>query len=204
MIGCERAAAAAEFALVLPLMLLFIFGIIDVGRYMYIVNRAEKATQIGVRMAVVTNPLSPDLIAADYASGSLPAGELIPANELGKLTCTGTGCTCTTGPCPSGGGAIDGPAHALIVDRINDILYGVGAANVEVSYSGSGFGFAGSAAGPGGGGAIPEAMEISPLVTVSLVDLEFRPITGLLMPIIGLPRFSSTLPAEDASGAVSH
>lgn len=203
MIGCERAAAAAEFALVLPLMLLLVFGIIDVGRYMYIINRAEKATQIGARMAVVTNPLSPDLIAADYVSGSLAAGELIPADQLGRLTCTSSGCTCTTSPCPSGGGAIDGAAHAVIVDRIDDILNGVTAANVEVSYSGSGFGFAGTETGGGAGGAT-EAMEISPLVTVALTDLEFRPVTGLLLPIIDLPRFSSTLPAEDASGTVSH
>ena len=203
MLGCDRAAAAAEFALVLPVTLLLVFGMIDVGRFMYVVNRAEKATQVGVRMAVVTNPLSPDLIDADYASGTLPAGELIPADELGTFTCTSTGCTCTTAPCPAGGGAVDAAAHGLIATRMNEILNGIGPANVQVSYSGSGFSFAGNPAGGGGGGP-PEAMEISPLVTVSLVDLEFWPITFVLMQQIDMPAFSSTLPAEDASGAVSH
>ena len=43
----ERATSAAEFALVLPVMLFFLLGIIDVGRFMWYVSQAEKATQIG-------------------------------------------------------------------------------------------------------------------------------------------------------------
>lgn len=204
MLRCERAAAAAEFALVLPLMLLLLFGIIDVGRFMYIVNRAEKATQIGVRMAVVTSPLSPDLIAADYASGTIPTGSLIPADQLGRLTCTNAGCTCSAAPCPAGSGAVDATAHGQLVARMGEILDGIGAGNVEVSYSGSGFGYAGSLVTGGGGGGAAETMEISPLIAVNLTGLEFRPVTGLMMLTITLPSFTSTLPAEDASGAISH
>ena len=48
-------AGAAEFALVLPLFLMFLLGIIDAGRYMWEHNRAEKATQMGTRYAVVTD-----------------------------------------------------------------------------------------------------------------------------------------------------
>ena len=51
----RSAASAAEFALVLPLLLLFLFGIIDAGRFMWEYNRAEKATQVGARVAVVTD-----------------------------------------------------------------------------------------------------------------------------------------------------
>ena len=48
-------AAGAEFALVLPLLILFLFGMIDVGRYMWTINQLEKATQVGARWAVVTD-----------------------------------------------------------------------------------------------------------------------------------------------------
>ena len=53
----ERGASAAEFALVLPLLLLLLFGIIDAGRLAWEFNRAEKATQVGARVAVVTDPI---------------------------------------------------------------------------------------------------------------------------------------------------
>jgi len=69
-----RGGSAAEFALVLPLLLIFLFGIIDVGRLMWTWNRAEKATQMGVRYAVVTDPV-PEGLNAFHQSGlrTLPA-----------------------------------------------------------------------------------------------------------------------------------
>ena len=63
---CERAASAAEFALILPIFLLFFFGIIDGGRFLYEVNQGGKAAQIGARMAVVTEPLVPQLFSQSY------------------------------------------------------------------------------------------------------------------------------------------
>ena len=38
----RRGASAAEFALVLPLFLLFLLGTIDAGRYIWAVNEAER------------------------------------------------------------------------------------------------------------------------------------------------------------------
>ncbi len=62
----RSAASAAEFALVLPLLLLFLFGIIDAGRFMWEYNKAEKATQVGVREAVVTDVIPGGLATASY------------------------------------------------------------------------------------------------------------------------------------------
>ena len=59
----RRGAGAAEFALVLPLSILFLVGLLDTGRLFYDINRGEKATQIGARWAVVTDPLAPELAA---------------------------------------------------------------------------------------------------------------------------------------------
>jgi len=51
------AMSSAEFAMVLPLLLIFLFGMIDTGRFLWEFNEAEKATQVGARMAIVTNVL---------------------------------------------------------------------------------------------------------------------------------------------------
>jgi hypothetical protein len=204
LLRCERAASAAEFALVLPLLLLFIFGIIDVGRFMWEVNQAEKATQVGARMAIVTDPVSSGLVDADFASSTLPAGSLIPADALGNLVCSSTACTCADCPTSIGAG-VNSAAFTALVTRMAQIKPGITAANVEITYRGSGFGYAGAAAtGPGGGSAPPETMEISPLVTVSLKDVEFTPITSLLLANIDLPAFSTTLTAEDSAGTYSN
>ena len=201
---CERAASAAEFTLVVPLLLLFIFGIIDVGRFMWEVNQAEKATQIGARMAIVTNPVSSGLVTADFASATLPAGSLIPASALGDLVCTSTACTCANCPTSIGSG-VDSAAFTALVTRMAQIKPGITAANVEVTYRGSGFGYAGTAAtGPGSGSAPPETMEISPLVTVALKGVQFKPMTSMLLANITLPSFTTTLTAEDSAGTYSN
>ena len=57
----RSAASAAEFALVLPLLIVFLLGIIDAGRFMWEYNEAEKATQMGARYAVVADPAATGL-----------------------------------------------------------------------------------------------------------------------------------------------
>jgi hypothetical protein len=200
----ERAAAAAEFALVLPIAILLMFGMIDVGRLMYILNRAEKATQIGARMAVVTNPVSVGLVNEDYVDADTSAGELIPADRLGRFVCTSTVCVCETGECPADT-SVDGLAFNNIANRMDDFLDGLTPANVRVAYSGSGFGYAGDPPGSkGGGSGAVEAMEITPLVSVSLTGLRFRSFFLLGLVNFELPPFSSSLPAEDSSGQYSN
>lgn len=202
--SCDRAATAAEFALVLPLMLLFILGLIDVGRFLWEVNKGEKATQVGARMAVVTDPVSTGLVDANFASATLPPGELIPASALGNLVCTATACSCADCPTTIAGG-VNSAAFNAIVARMAQIKPGITAADVEISYRGSGFGFAGApSAGPGAGAAPPETMEISPLVTVALKDLSFTPLSTLFLVDLNLPKFATTMTAEDSAGAFSN
>ena len=138
LLRCERAASAAEFALVLPLLLILLFGIIDVGRFMWEMNRAEKATQMGARFAVVTTPVSPGLIEADFAGGGIDPGDLIPAESLGALTCTSTACTCS-GTCPVTDLAVDSDAFNALVARMQVFKPDIDAADVQVTYRGSGF-----------------------------------------------------------------
>jgi Flp pilus assembly protein TadG len=197
---CERAATSAEFTLVAPALLWMLFGVIDVGRFMWEVNQAEKATQVGARFAVVTTPVSSGLVEADFADADTPAGELIPADAFGELTCTSATCTCTKSPCNGAEGGVNSTAFTNLVTRMQDIYPKLTAAKVKVIYRGSGFGFAGAAVS----GGAADTMEISPLVTVSLNDLGFTAATLLWLKDIKMPAASTTLPAEDASGAVSN
>ena len=194
-------ATAAEFTLVLPLLLILLFGIIDGGRFLWESNRAEKATQVGVRMAVVTNVLAPGLVSEDYTGKvvggvTIKAGDPIPAGALGIIQCKNSGgCTCKTAPCPSSLGTMDSATFGKVVARMTAIDPNITADNVVVSYSGSGLGTAGD------GGST--SMDMSPLVTVELTGVKFVPVTSLLLASMTLPSFKSTLTAEDASGQYS-
>lgn len=48
----RRAVAAVEFAMIAPLMMLFTFGLIEIGRLMLVKESATHASREGARMAV--------------------------------------------------------------------------------------------------------------------------------------------------------
>ena len=52
-----RGATAVEFALVLPLFVLLLFGIIDFGRYFFVQHTVQFATREGTRLALVGGTL---------------------------------------------------------------------------------------------------------------------------------------------------
>jgi Flp pilus assembly protein TadG len=190
----RRGASGAEFAMVLPLLLIMLFAIIDGGRFIWEYNRAEKATQVGARMAVVTDIVSTGVRDNDYVGvDGLTPGQRIPASALGTVLCNNSGCTCT-GACTGVGTGYNAAAFANLVNRMNDIKPDITATNVEVIYSGSGLGYAGD----------PTGMSVSPLVTVRLKELQFQPITALLLASFTMPAFTTTLTAEDSVGSYSN
>lgn len=185
---------AAEFALVLPLSMLLFFGLIDAGRFAYAFNQGEKATQIGARWAVVTDPLAPELTTTSYVGvtvggQTLTQGDRIPAAALGEISCTTTTCTCVATPCPAGVGTADTAAADLMLARMQQFMPEITAANLEVDYTGSGLGYAGN----------PNGMDIAPFVTVKLKNMTFSPFV-LFGKSVSLPDFSYTLTMEDGSG----
>lgn len=198
-----RAGPAAEFALVLPVMLLFLLGIIDVGRLMWTWNRAEKATQMGVRYAVATDIVPTAL--ADYSfavSGGIPQGDPIPDTAFSEIQCTSNGttanCSCTGACGPST--LIDdqnaaNARFANVVARMHLFLPEIAANNVRIDYAWSGLGYAGDPNGP----------DVSPLVTVRLTGLNFTPLLfGLFGGSVTLPDFRAALTLEDGSGTESN
>jgi len=187
-------ASAAEFAMVLPLLILMLFGIIDGGRYMWETNKAEKATQAGARVAIVTDVISTGLATQDYVGiGGLTQGDLIPASALSTITCTRTACTCS-GSCPTGYATADSASFDRIVERMRFMKPGIAANNVRISYRGSGLGYAGD----------PNGMEPAPLVTVELTGVKFNPLLLFGRVPFDLPEFRTTLTAEDSAGTVSN
>ena len=187
----DRAAAGAEFALVLPILLLCLFGIIDAGRFMWNINRAEKAAQMGVRMAVVTDYVS-SAIGDDYVGECTPAvdaGEPIPEDCYPTVTCTKPAGTTT---CTSG--TADGPAFDVIVNRMRAFMPEIQANNVEITYSPSGLGYAGD----------PNGADLAPLVTVRLSGVPFKPMMFLRFASVGLPEVRSSLTFEDGIGSESN
>lgn len=53
-----RGTTAVEFALVLTVALMFIFGVIEVGRTLLAFNTAAEATRLGARLATLCDPSS--------------------------------------------------------------------------------------------------------------------------------------------------
>ena len=62
----QKGSSSVEFAMVLPLLILFVLGIIDAGRLMWSYNRAEKAAMMAARYAAVTDMVPSTLASTDF------------------------------------------------------------------------------------------------------------------------------------------
>lgn len=204
----RRAASAAEFALILPVFLIFLLGTIDAGRYAWEFNRAAKATQTGARWAVVT-----DLIPGGDADDGLKnysfaeTGEVTQGEPVDDTLFPGVICTSEDGiaecECAAGGTcnfevAVDATAQDAwdrLIARMRNIYPAIDSDNVVVEYAWSGLGYSGDPFGP----------DVAPLTTVSLRDMEFQPLTFYLFGgTIGIPESSYSLTLEDGDGDYSN
>jgi len=184
----RTASTASEFTLVLPLAILFLFGIIDVGRLMWTWNRAELATQWGARYAVVTDLVPATLATQSFVSGSVTQGDPIPTSAFSTTRCT------SVSPCSNNWG-YNATAFTNIVNRMRTIDPNIKATNVTIDYDNVGLGYAGN----------PDSTmpDVSPLVTVRVRNLAFRSLV-LFGRSLTLPEISAALTLEDGSGSVSN
>lgn len=199
--AARAGTTAAEFAMLLPLLTLFLLGTIDGARYLWTCNRAEKATQMGARFAVVTDMVPGGLATYDFAiPGDLTQGDPIPQSKFGGATCQSSGgvvsCTCDTGAtCPPLGTA-NATAFANILTRMKLFYPALTAANLVIKYQYSGLGYAGD----------PNGSDVAPLVVIQLRNLTFVPNLFRFFgsSTLSLPSFSTALTLEDGSGAKSN
>ncbi len=195
----EHGASAAEFALVLPLFLLFLLGTIDVGLYAWTINQQEKATQMGARWAAATDMVPSGLINHSFAvSEAVPQGSVVPLANFPGVTCDNTGCTCKAGGTCSfavAPGTQGSAAFTAIVTRMQDFRSSITPEKVVIDYDWSGLGYSGDPTGP----------DVAPFVTVRLRNMTYQPITLLLFGgEVGLPETPYTITSEDAQGTFSN
>lgn len=83
----DRGAAAVEFALLLPVLLLILAGIVDFGRAMFTQISVTNAAREGARAAIGGSATAGDIATRAQASAPSLAGSLATTATL----CTGAG-----------------------------------------------------------------------------------------------------------------
>ena len=207
---CERGTTAVEFGLIALLLFIVSFGIIDFGLAYWQWIMAEKATQVGVRTAVVSNivpkgagglntwPINQTLTSATASANGTAcmdsSGNILTDCTFSPVTCTsdsgGTTITCT---CPNNKNCPSGSAAAtdftFIVAEMQKMDPYIGNNNVQITYGPNGLGFVGR----------PNGLPYT--VTVTLTGMKFRFL--LVGTLVGgpnnfsMPPFKATLIGED-------
>ena len=180
-------ATMLEFTVGAVLFFGIIFAIADFTRALWLWNSAEKATQIGVRAAIITDPVATELATFDCDNASISLGTKCSdplATSFGTIICTGAGGSC------GGGYTFDAAAANRILSRMQVAYPSLQLANVNFEYRDVGLGFAGRE-GP------------VPSVTVRLtgLTLNFIALGAFGLTNITMPDFKSTLIGEDLSSA---
>lgn len=176
-----------EFTLIMLLLLLLTFGIVDFGHLLYQWNSAEKATQVGVRTAAISDPVAAELATFDCDNNTIILGTPCRngGTSFGTIVCNGATATC------SGGRTFSTAAFNLILAPMRKMFPRLQAQNVIVEYADVGLGFAGRKA------PVPE-------IRVRLTGLTFQyAFLGALLGFsnITMPDFRATLVGEDLSSA---
>ena len=180
----NKGTTTIELALVGLLVFVFTFVIMETSLAFSRWLSAEKATDLGVRLAVVSDPIATELTAFDGKQADNRFGDQMPAFSGSPVICDGSNLTC------SGGYSFDVDAFDRLVLQMNRAFGGAVLLrqNVVVQYEHIGLGFVGRPGGP------------VPAVTVRLQRLtfDFIVIDRLLgLGPIALPPFPATLVGED-------
>ena len=191
----EDGAALVEAALVLPILLLLVFGLLEISFYFWTWGLAGKAAQLGARRAVLSDAVAvgPGLDPAESATywDGLPPGEpcfpepgrASPCPEFTVRCDQASGCRCTGDACRF---TFSAARLTPILSAMRTVLPDLQAANVEVSYATNGFGY------------VARPVPVPVDVRVSLVGLSYKPLFFADLFGASLPlRASARLPSED-------
>jgi Flp pilus assembly protein TadG len=196
----ETAAITVEFVVVMLFFITITFFVLEVALAQFWWQTAEKAAQIGARLALVSDPAVTAISSSttNPVSSGGASGQACPANcdFNGVAGCTATiPCTWT---CTGGGAGCSATAFSYIVNRMRQTYVPIKDSNVTISYSYTGLGYAG---GP-----------LTPTVTVTLsgvpLKLGFISIIGNIIgtsaaPLFQIPTMTATMTGEDLQSSSS-
>jgi hypothetical protein len=204
----QAGAVFAEFAIMLPVIVLVICGSIDFIYAFYQWNAAVKAVEVGARIAAVSDPVAPGLKQVSnqaVLNGATP-GTIMPAFTI---TCRKESCGCV-GACAGlventfderametivfgrGKRACGQPTASYYMTGMCDIWSAITPDKVVIVYKQTGLGYAGRPGGP------------LPTIQVSLEDMEFRFffLNSILGVHIAMPTITTSITAEDLCSGV--
>ncbi|KUJ85367.1 hypothetical protein AVO45_16600 [Ruegeria marisrubri] len=178
-----RGTALVELAIVLPLFLLLMFGVLEYGRLFWNSTMSQKAMQMAARLATVGPPLCAGVPTVHEITDPPPAN-----TQYGTL-CRGTGVCATVAAvsCTLSNALDDGVYDGTYADRVWTSIEpllppGSSPSNVQFTYSQDpDLGFLG---GP-----------YTPVVTAELVNVNF----DFVLPIGGLAALAANDPTLAAS-----
>lgn len=85
----ERGAAAVEFALILPILLILVGGVIDFGRLFYTQIQLSNAARDGVRLAAMGTAYSSSQIQSRVVTAASPL--VVATSGVTVTVCSGAG-----------------------------------------------------------------------------------------------------------------
>jgi hypothetical protein len=202
----QTGAVFAEFAILLPIVVVVVCGSIDFLYAFYQLNAAAKAVEIGARIAAVSDAVADGLngLSNEAVLKGAEPGAPFPSFTVtcieGACSCAGTCGAMTQNPFDQAamnrivygrGRAACGVAASYYAIGMCDVLASIRPANVVVVYSQTGLGYAGRPGGP------------VPTITVSLrgMQFEFFFLTTLLRIHIAIPAMTTTITGEDLCSA---
>ena len=182
--GDIKGTTTIELALVGLTVIVFTFVIMETSLAFSQWLAAEKATDLGVRIAVVSDPIATELTVFDGKQATNRFGDAMPAFPGSPVICDGANLSC------GGGYTFDVVAFDRLVAHMNRAFGGavLERQNVVIQYEHIGLGFVGRPGGP------------VPAVTIRLQRLTYRFIVIdriLGLGAIALPPFPATLVGED-------
>ncbi len=217
----RRGSISVENAIVFGLLIVLTIALIEFSLALWQWNTAEKATELGVRYAVQSDPVALAFLNYDAVSGGdFDPGDLITTTgplPSFTISCTSGACKCSdkvgnlacdafsAGLSTGTRDDFDPIAFDAVITRMDGVFRGsdLGPDNVRIDYSHVGVGFAGR---PG--------MHIVPAVTVRLDGVTFdfmvlsfiRPLMfyGSEQPTTSgfpMPPVTATLSGEDLNSA---
>jgi len=210
----EDGGPLVEVAVILPILITFLFGGVDFTNALYQWNAAVKAVEVGARIAAVSDPVASGLnsIPGNVLSSSVAMGGPMPAFTV---VCDGSAaaCACASGACDgmgsysaeamgfivygrAGKNACSPPASEYFAGMCN-IFAPIAPQYVTIVYAQTGLGYAGRSLGP------------VPTITVSLNAASSKtklPFKFFFLPLaaIDIPQATTTITAEALSASAAN